>query len=63
MHALKKAFMATNSDGDFTAEPEKVNFADLSPINGDAMLDLLEGAMRTPSGIIERYNQFEKASG
>jgi len=63
MHALKKAFIATNPDRDFTAELEKINFADLGPIDGDAVLGLLEGAMKTPCSIIERYNQIEKASG
>ena len=63
MQALKNAFMATISDKDCTAEIEKINFDDLSLIDGDAALGLLEGAMKTPCSIIERYNQIEKASG
>jgi tripartite-type tricarboxylate transporter receptor subunit TctC len=61
--ALKQAFMATMSDKEFIAELEKIKFDDLSPIDGQAILELLQGAMKTPKSIIERYNQIEKASG
>ena len=61
--ALRKAFMATMVDKDFVAELEKINFDDLSPIDGDAIVELLRGAMKTPKAIIDRYNQIEKASG
>jgi tripartite-type tricarboxylate transporter receptor subunit TctC len=61
--ALRKAFMATMADKDFVAELEKINFDDLSPIDGDAIVELLRGAMKTPKSIIDRYNQIEKASG
>jgi hypothetical protein len=55
--------MATMVDKDFVAELEKINFDDLSPIVGDAIVELLRGAMKTPKAIIDHYNQIEKASG
>ena len=61
--ALQEAFMATMADKDFIAELEKISFDDLSPIDGAAILDLLRGAVKTPTSIIEKYNQLEKASG
>ena len=61
--ALQVAFMATMVDQDFIAELERINFDDLSPIDGAAIIELLQRAMRTPKSIIDRYNQIEKASG
>lgn len=61
--ALKKAFMETMADKEFIAELARINFDDLSPIDGEAILELLQGAMKTPKSIIDRYNQIEKASG
>lgn len=61
--ALREAFMATMTDAAFVAELDKIHFDDLSPIDGDAIVDLLRAAMQTPKAVIERYNRIEKASG
>jgi tripartite-type tricarboxylate transporter receptor subunit TctC len=61
--ALKSAFMLTMKDADFRNELEKMNFDDLSPIDGDSVLKLIMDAVKTPKSVIDRYNQIEKTSG
>ena len=61
--ALRSAFMLTMKDAEFRSDLEKMNFDDLSPIDGDAVLKLVLDAVKTPRSIIERYNLIEKASG
>ena len=61
--ALKEAFAKTMADPEFRADLDKLNFDDLSPIEGDAVLELVRGAMKTPKSVIEKYNQIEKAGG
>lgn len=55
--ALKTAFMTMTKDPAFVAELDKVKFDDLSPIDGDAIVKLLEKSAATPKSVIEKYNE------
>ncbi len=54
--ALQKAFMDMTRDKDFQADAEKVNI-ELSPIDGNAVLDLVKRSAATPKDVIALYNE------
>jgi tripartite-type tricarboxylate transporter receptor subunit TctC len=54
--ALAAAFMAMTKDPGFVAEATKLEI-DLSPIDGDKVLELLRKAAATPKDVIARYNK------
>jgi hypothetical protein len=53
--ALQAAFMAMCRDKGFVAEAEKLGI-DTSPIDGEAILQLLARTAATPKDVIARYN-------
>jgi len=53
--ALQSAFMDMTRDNDFIAEAEKIGI-DVSPIDGAAILKLLNETAATPKDVIARYN-------
>ncbi len=53
--ALQTAFMKMSHDTDFAAEAEKIGI-DVSPIDGGAILKLLNETAATPRDVIARYN-------
>ena len=56
VEALRKAFMDMTKDESFRTEALKLE-VDLSPIDGDKVLDLLRRAVATPKDVIARYNE------
>jgi tripartite-type tricarboxylate transporter receptor subunit TctC len=54
--ALRKAFMRMVGDPDFLADAAKVNL-DISPIDGEAIVNILKKAAATPRNIIDLYTQ------
>jgi hypothetical protein len=52
--ALQRSFMAMCRDEAFRAEAEKLGI-DVSPISGDAILQLLARMAVTPEDVISRY--------
>ena len=52
--ALQAGFMAMCRDEAFRAEAEKLGI-DMSPISGDAILQLLARMAGTPTDVISRY--------
>jgi hypothetical protein len=52
--ALQRSFMAMCRDEAFRAEAEKLGI-DMSPISGDAILQLLARMAVTPADVISRY--------
>ncbi len=53
--ALRKGLMAMTKDPAFVEEANKLE-VDLSPISGEAVLELLRKAAATPKDVIARYN-------
>lgn len=53
--ALQDAFMAAHKDEEFLAEAKKLKL-DVSPIDGAAVVKLLERSAATPKAVIARYN-------
>lgn len=53
---LREAFMKTHRDREFLAESEKLKL-DVSPIDGEAVQDLIRRMASTPPGVIERFKQ------
>ncbi len=54
--ALQKAFMDMCADADFLAEARKYSL-DMSPIDGEAVRQLLIKAGNTPKAVIDNYNE------
>ena len=54
--ALQKAFMQMCADPEFVAEAKK-NSLDLSPIDGEAVRQLLVKAAQTPKAVVDNYNE------
>lgn len=54
--ALQTAFMAMTKDPGFQADARKLNL-DLSPIDGDAVLHLVEEMESTPKDVIAQFNK------
>ncbi len=51
---LKKAFMDTHADPDYLAENAKMK-ADISPLSGDEVQEIVKQISHTPPALIERY--------
>ena len=58
--ALQKAFVDMVKDKDFQSDAEKVNI-ELSPIDGNGVLDLVKRAADTPKDVIALYNEMVPA--
>ena len=54
--ALQKAFMEMCRDSEFVAEAKKYSL-DLSPIDGEAVRQLLVKAAQTPKAVVDNYNE------
>ena len=54
--ALQDAFMAMTKDPDYIAGAQKLSI-DTSPIDGEAVRQLLVQSAATPKDVIARYNQ------
>ncbi|MGE3645111.1 MAG: Bug family tripartite tricarboxylate transporter substrate binding protein [Beijerinckiaceae bacterium] len=54
--ALKAAFVAMGKDPAFLGEAKKINYV-VDPISGDAVLDIVKEAAKTPRDVIEQYKQ------
>ena len=54
--ALQKAFMEMCRDSEFVAEAKKY-ILDLSPIDGEAVRQLLVKAAQTPKAVVDNYNE------
>jgi hypothetical protein len=54
--ALQDAFMAMTKDPDYLAGAQKLSI-DTSPIDGEAVRQLLVQSAATPKDVIARYNQ------
>ncbi len=53
---LRQAFMKTHKDTEFLADSQKLNL-DVSPIDGEAVQDLIKRMASTPPSVIERFKQ------
>ena len=53
---LREAFMKAHKDAEFLAESEKLKL-DVSPIDGEAVQDLIKRMASTPPAVIERFKQ------
>ncbi len=59
---LRKAYMAMVADPAFVEEAERIKL-EISPIDGDKILELLKRAAATPNQVIERYNKLAGDKG
>ena len=57
--ALQTAFMAMCKDKAVLDEAEKLGI-EMSPIDGDAILKLIESVAATPKDVIDRYNALSR---
>jgi len=53
--ALRAAFMAVTKDPGFLADAHRLNL-DVSPIDGDAVLRLVQEMEKTPKDIVAQFN-------
>jgi tripartite-type tricarboxylate transporter receptor subunit TctC len=57
--ALQAAFVAMSKDRAFVEEAHKLGF-DVSPIDGDTVLKMIERSAATPKDVIARFNELDK---
>ncbi len=57
--ALQKAFMDTNADPEYLAEAKKMQI-DISPVDGDAVLKLIDRLSQSPPELIEYMKKMHK---
>ena len=60
--ALQDAFMATHKDPAYLAEAEKIGI-DVSPIGGQAVLDLIDRIAKTPADQLKRIEKLITEGG
>ena len=60
--ALRAAFQAMVTDPAFLEDAGKIGI-EISPIDGDTIVRLLERSMATPKPVIERYNKLAGDAG